>query len=135
MDHQHMKDQGLARIILRAQQLNEEHVRSRQMQLRKRLILALRRESIATLMTGSGSVTLAFVIAIPLFTRVPFPEDPVLLALAGLYLGGAGVAISLWQKSFSWMSVLGCALIVLIVICVVVRFLVLSAWGWFHPAI
>jgi hypothetical protein len=82
----------------------------------------------ATLMTGSGSITLAFVIAIPLFTKVPFPEDPVLLSLAGMYLGGAGVALSLWRKSFSWLSVLGCALIGLIVICVLVRFLVLGAW-------
>jgi hypothetical protein len=123
-----MKDPGLARILLRAQQLNDEHFRSRRMQLRRRLIHALRRESMATLMTGSGSIALAFVIAIPLVADVPSPEDPPLLILAGLYLGGAGVAISLWQKSFSWMSALGCALIGATAICVLVRMLVLGTW-------
>jgi hypothetical protein len=100
------------------------------MQMRRQLIHALRRESMATLMTGSGSITLAFVIAIPLVTKVPFPEDPALLSLAGVYLGGAGIALSLWRKSFSWLSALGCALVALIVICVLVRNLVLNTWSW-----
>ncbi len=143
MDDNRSTDPGVARIIAKARDLNRKRLRERLRAFRR----TLRSETMATMMLGSGSLALAVVMTIvtalgllgisfqawskprvfpvtsgtaTVLTKILVPSDDcAVLAFLGLIFGGMGIALSVKQRKFSWLSAIGFTLTLVMMLIVV----------------